>query len=128
MLSKISKTMQGDASACTAYNFELFEALCRMRVDTMTDLIRQLMRDRKLSRKAKDICVQMLFFANLLSQHGQAGDKDVVRQLIGELKFLQVNELTAESINYLMQAFTEIATQSNATRAFHFTGEDEQQG
>ena len=120
--------MQSDASACTAYNFELFEALCRMRVDTMTELIRQLMRDRKLSRKAKDICVQTLFFANLLTQHGQAGDKDVVKQLIGELKFLQVNELKAESINYLMQAFTEIACQHDVARAFDFTDTDAQQG
>ena len=66
LLSVIKRELTNDSSTSTQLNFELVEALCRMRVESLTELLRELSRSRKLSRKSKDICVQTCFFANLL--------------------------------------------------------------
>ena len=88
------------------HNFELVEALCRMRVDPLNDFMRDMMREKKLSRSSKDITVQMLYFATLLKNHEQANDLEIVNQLLRELKHLVVTDLEAEQINYLMRAFS----------------------
>ena len=106
LLSVIKKELTNDSGTGTQLNFELVEALCRMRVESLTELIRELMKAKKLSRKSKDICVQTLFFANLLSQHGKSGDREIVDSLISELSFLQLNDIQAEHFNYLVKGFS----------------------
>ena len=91
------------------YNYELVEALCRMRVDSLNNLMREMMLKKKLSRSSKDISAQMLYFTTLLKMHGQANDFEIVNQLVKELKYLVVSDLQAEQINNLMQSFSIIS-------------------
>lgn len=87
-MGKIRTSLQADDSLASQHNFELVEALCRMRIDSMSTLMRETIRNKKLSRSAKDIAVQMLYFARLLHGHQQPGDCEIVAQLLLELKFI----------------------------------------
>jgi len=49
--------MQADGNLTTQHNFELVEALCRMKIDSLSGLMREMMKEKKLSRKAKDISI-----------------------------------------------------------------------
>lgn len=69
----------------TQHNFELVEALCKMRIDSLNLLMREMISSKKLSRNTKDITVQVLYFANLLKNYHHAGDSEIVYQLLREL-------------------------------------------
>ena len=43
--------------------YELVEGLIRLRIDSLNDLIREKMYSKDMSRKSKDITVQLLFFS-----------------------------------------------------------------
>ena len=48
-------------------------------------------------------------------QHKQSdGNREIVNQLLQELQYLEVNDLQAEHINYLMKAF-QIVAESKGT-------------
>lgn len=70
--------MQADGNHATQHNFELVEALCRMRIESLSDLMREMMKSKKLSRKAKDISIQLLYFTNLMAMHKQQTDLNLV--------------------------------------------------
>ena len=66
----------------TQHNFELVEALCRMRIESLSDLMREMILAKKLSRKTKDISVQLLYFGNLLASHKLKSDLGITMQLV----------------------------------------------
>ena len=109
LIKKIKSDLQADGSLTTQHNFELVEALCRMRIESLSDLMREMIVAKKLSRKTKDISVQLLYFGNLLATHKLKSDLGLIIQLVQELKFLEITELQAEHINFLMEAFSQIA-------------------
>ena len=88
LIVKIRAELNKDSTLATQYNFELVEALCKMRIDSLNLLMREMISSKKLSRNTKDITVQMLYFANLLKNHHYAGDSEIVFQLLRELQFL----------------------------------------
>ena len=55
LIITIKGFLQADNGLATQHNFELVEALCKMRVDSLNDLMRDMIKTKKLSRKAKDI-------------------------------------------------------------------------
>lgn len=55
LISTIKSHLVADNGLATQHNFELVEALCKMRVDSLNDVMRDMIRSKKLSRKAKDI-------------------------------------------------------------------------
>lgn len=105
----IKRQLEGDNQLAMQYNYELVEALCKMRVDTLNDLMREMMHARKLSRGSKDISAQMLYFTQLCKQHEQDGDQEILHMLVKELQYLAVTDLRIEQINYIMKAFANIA-------------------
>ena len=110
LIAKIKSQLKANNQMAMQHNFELVEALCRMRVDPLNDFMRDMMREKKLSRSSKDITVQMLYFATLLKNYEQANDLEIVNQLLRELKHLVVTDLEAEQINYLMRAFSIVSS------------------
>ena len=78
LISKIKSQLKADNHMAMQHNFELVEALCRMRVESLNDFMRDMMREKKLSRSSKDITVQMLYFATLLKNHEQANDLEII--------------------------------------------------
>ena len=64
--------------------------------------------------------MQTLYFGRLLKAHQQPGDASIVLQLLQELQYLEVNDIGAEHISYLMKAFSEI---SAAVQDAKFSGD-----
>ena len=109
LLRRIKSELERDESQTTQHNYELVEALSRLRIDAFCDLMRSLVLQKKLSRKSRDITAQLLYFAQLLTTHKQERDTEIVKQLVAELKFLSVSELGAEQVNYLMRGLSMVA-------------------
>lgn len=69
LILRIKSMIRSNVSLAAKNNFDLIEALCRMRIDSMSPLMRELIQKKQLSRSAKDLSVQMLYFASLLKNH-----------------------------------------------------------
>ena len=57
LIAKIKLGLQTDKNLVSMHNFELVEALCKLQVDSLNELMRQLVRDKHLSRGTKDIAI-----------------------------------------------------------------------
>jgi len=78
LIAKIKFGLQTDKNLVSMHNFELVEALCKLQVDSLNELMRQLVRDKHLSRGTKDIAIQLLYFSSLFKQHQQVGDGEII--------------------------------------------------
>ena len=67
LINVIRKKLASDINLSSQHNFELVEALCKMRIESLNTLMRELIKEKKLSRSSRDISVQMLFFTTLLT-------------------------------------------------------------
>lgn len=85
LLNKIKRDITANNSLVSVNNFELVEALAKLGIDSLNDLMRKLMKAKQLSRGSKDIAIQFLFFSKLAKNHRVAGDGEIIDQLIREL-------------------------------------------
>ena len=83
--------------------FPLVEGLYRLRVDSLNEDLRRVMQEGSYSRTAQDTSVALLFFGRLSKLYQNPIDSAICDQLLRSLKFLQVEQLQAEHINYLTQ-------------------------
>ena len=96
LIRKIKRDLSENSSLVTTHNYELVEALSKLKIDTLNDLMRSLIRQKTLSRGSKDIAIQIKFFGDMAKQHGNAGDSEIVDQLCRELRYLSIHDLQAE--------------------------------
>ena len=110
VIRKQLKTQHRD----TMMAYELLEGLHRLRNDSLNTLLREKMRAKDVSRKSKDIAVQFLFFSQLYKTSRHETDAEIIEQLLNELNYLQLHDLEAEHISYLIEAFS-VISQERAT-------------
>jgi hypothetical protein len=85
--------------------YTLIDAVVRLRIDNLNDLIRAKIKEGNFSRSAQDISSCLYFLATNAKLNSHSEDIELFKNLLRDLKHMQVSNLKIDELNMLVRAF-----------------------
>ena len=89
--------------------YELIEAVTRLNIDTLNNLIRKKVQEGNYSRSPADLCACLYFFSSQHRISKAPKDVELFSQVLKDLRHMQMNGLQFEQIDLLTRALAHSA-------------------